>query len=226
MTIGIYIWENQINYKKYVGQSLNVERRKKYYLNGSFPNEHIKSAFKKYGIDNFSFSVFTCEENELNKMEYEFVRDMKTTDREYGYNKKDGGANGKPNEVTKKRMSVGQKNRKPITEETRKKMSDAAKARKPITEETRNKLSEARKGRKMSEEAIIKTKMFNTGKKRSEESRKKMSESRKGKKLSDEIKKKISDGCKGNTNCLGYKHSYETRRKMSASQKLRNKENK
>lgn len=29
MTTGVYIWENQINYKKYVGQSVNVEKSKK-----------------------------------------------------------------------------------------------------------------------------------------------------------------------------------------------------
>lgn len=72
------------------------------------------------------------------------------------------------------------------------------------------------------------------GKKLSEETRKQMSASRTGKKLNrplgsksgmkgkaypEEGKRKLSEAMKGNKFALGYKHSEETKAKMSASQK-------
>ena len=61
--IGIYKITNKINGKVYIGQSINIERRwqqeKRCAFNESSPayTQHISKAFRKYGLENFSFEV-------------------------------------------------------------------------------------------------------------------------------------------------------------------------
>ena len=61
--IGIYKIENLLNGKVYIGQSINIEHRiyrhKKNYLNQNRVEftKPLYRAFRKYGIDNFSFEV-------------------------------------------------------------------------------------------------------------------------------------------------------------------------
>ena len=59
---GIYLIENIINGHKYVGQSKNIGKRWKTHLNrynsnNKEYNKVLYKAFRKYGINNFSFSV-------------------------------------------------------------------------------------------------------------------------------------------------------------------------
>ena len=61
---------------------------------------------------------------------------------------------------------------------------------------------------------------------RSIDQRLRMSKSQKGRVISDECRRKISEANIGNTKCLGYKHSEETKLRMSESAKKRHKENK
>jgi predicted GIY-YIG superfamily endonuclease len=53
MTIGIYCIHNTVNGKRYVGQSVNIHRRKSSHLwelkNGRHGNEHLQRAFTKHG---------------------------------------------------------------------------------------------------------------------------------------------------------------------------------
>jgi group I intron endonuclease len=53
---GIYIVTNNVNGKRYVGQSIDIERRwnQHRYGKGSLL---LRNAIKKYGIENFSFEV-------------------------------------------------------------------------------------------------------------------------------------------------------------------------
>jgi group I intron endonuclease len=70
------------------------------------------------------------------------------------------------------------------------------------SEETKRKISESQKGRKFTEEH-----------------KKRLSVAHKGQKISDEQRAKISAGLKGNKNTLGFRHSNETKKKMSQNRK-------
>lgn len=74
--IGIYSFENKINGKRYVGQSVNIEARHTRHLsasNNSSSDEYNKvlyKAFRKYGVENFSFSILEeVEKENLNQRE-------------------------------------------------------------------------------------------------------------------------------------------------------------
>lgn len=74
--IGIYKIENKINGKVYIGQSVNIKRRWKNHKTASTCekdhtyNYPLYKAFRKYGIDNFTFDVIEeCELFELDRLE-------------------------------------------------------------------------------------------------------------------------------------------------------------
>jgi len=58
---GIYMIENLINHKVYIGQSQDIERRQKDHMrhlkHGNHDNPHLQNAWNKYGADNFRFVV-------------------------------------------------------------------------------------------------------------------------------------------------------------------------
>ncbi len=98
MTTGIYMIKNNIDGKVYVGLSRSVEDR---ILNhksslksdtcGKSINRHLYNAVKKYGFENFSFSVLEvlpddCETCLLQDAEYKWMLHFKSLDREFGYN--------------------------------------------------------------------------------------------------------------------------------------------
>ena len=94
---GIYCIENLVNGKKYIGLSLNIDKRKYMHLymlkRNKHINEHLQSSWNKYGEVNFTFYII--EENyskdELIKMEIYFINKYKASDKRYGYNKTSGG---------------------------------------------------------------------------------------------------------------------------------------
>ena len=75
---GIYKIENLINGKVYIGQSNDVKQRwknHKWAINqedkGQLP---LYKAFKKYGIENFSFKVINmCDEDDMNELEMFYI---------------------------------------------------------------------------------------------------------------------------------------------------------
>ena len=90
--IGIYKIENTVNHKVYIGKSVNViERLKEHTYNEH--NEHLRNAFRKYGLDKFSFEVIkqTCD---LDYWEIFLIRIYNATDDRYGYNIATGGEGG------------------------------------------------------------------------------------------------------------------------------------
>ena len=120
----IYIIKNIINNKIYIGQTSqgfnkryrysgnsDIERVYKYHLHrkeqNSGYNEHLLNSIIKYGFNAFivnkEFDIAYTQE-ELNKLEYLYIKIYNTTNINFGYNKKDGGDNGKPNEETIKKI--------------------------------------------------------------------------------------------------------------------------
>ena len=94
--IGIYKIENKVNGKIYIGQSVNIENRWKQHMRelnkSSHKNQHLLSSWKKYGKENFEFSVIcTCNSDELDEKEIYYIDLYKTYNYEYGYNMTIGG---------------------------------------------------------------------------------------------------------------------------------------
>lgn len=89
---GIYKIQNNINQKNYVGQSRNIEMRwKQHIYNAETGSQYpIHCALRKYGVENFSFSILEeCEASELNNKEIEWISKLNSF--EEGYNCTRGG---------------------------------------------------------------------------------------------------------------------------------------
>lgn len=97
----IYCYTNLINGKKYVGQTVNLELRKRAHKsaaqneNSDEYNSPLHRAFRKYGYENFSYEVL--EENidnyeELNAKEIEYIAQF-NSQTPNGYNVEPGGKN-------------------------------------------------------------------------------------------------------------------------------------
>ena len=165
MTCGIYMIQNLVNGKIYIGQAVDIERRwvehkKGLRGNKNKPNKHLQNAWNKYKEDNFEFTVICeCDESQLNTMEEYYIFELMTYDDDIGYNKTYGGEGGRPTEETKEKLSKANKG-KHHSEETKEKMSENHANYKgenhPFygkhhSEETKEKLSKSLKGKTRSE---------------------------------------------------------------------------
>ena len=78
MSIGIYKIENLINNKKYIGQSIHIEKRWLEHCQNS-SESLIGKALKKYGKENFSFQILEqCELNKLDELEQYYIQKYNT----------------------------------------------------------------------------------------------------------------------------------------------------
>lgn len=106
MSVGIYKIENLINHHKYIGQSKRIEQRWKDEQGDAFnPNCHsynypLQKAIRKYGIENFSFTIIEeCSVSELDIKERQWIAFYDSY--KNGYNQTLGGqasSAGKPKE--------------------------------------------------------------------------------------------------------------------------------
>ena len=84
MKQGIYQIENNINHKKYIGQSTHIEAR--WHAHKTQFNNHLDGspllykAFVKYGIENFTFSILeeVLDESLLNEKETYYILTLST----------------------------------------------------------------------------------------------------------------------------------------------------
>ena len=93
---GIYVITNNINNKKYIGKSCNLNRRLRHHQVDTFnPNSMeyntvIHKAIRKYGVSNFSFEILEeCKEEDLDSREIYWIKKYKTYGK--GYNMTYGG---------------------------------------------------------------------------------------------------------------------------------------
>lgn len=137
---GIYQIYNPINNKRYIGSSINVERRLKEHLRNleknRHCNDHLQSAYNKYkDVLQFQF-LEECEPDECLIFEQYYLDYYKSYIREFGYN---------------------------IDPE-------AKYAGKHLSEETKEKIRQKALCRKISKETIEKIRLKNLGKKRPKQS--------------------------------------------------------
>jgi len=201
----IYILENKINNKYYVGQTIrDVDIRL---------DEHIRSksfigkALKKYGIENFNKIILeNIPIEKLNELEQKYIKEYNSLF-PGGYNFDTGGnLTRNLSEETKKKLSESRKGKIPwnkgltsiYSKETLEKMSEA---HKNISEETRKKMSVSHKNGKETSLFAIGNKVWL------------------GRHHTEESKEKNRQASLGNKNFLGRHHTKETKRKMSNSQK-------
>lgn len=116
MKSGIYIINNKINNKVYIGQSVNMDKRIKKHFNslenGTHYNEHLQNAFNKYGRDNFLVDVLEeCSIEELNEREKYYIQLYDSASREKGYNIEFGGNNSAVSDETKEKLMIQKSSR-------------------------------------------------------------------------------------------------------------------
>jgi len=205
----IYILENKINGKCYVGQTTkSVQARLLYHINGHRPRDNTKigRAIKKYGKGNFNILSFIIKNCDLDSIESRTISALDSM--AGGYNLESG----------------GNKNKK-LSLETCKKISQSLMGH-VVSKKTRIKLSKSNKGRvnigwvgkTHSLEAKQKMSKANKGKKLSSETKRKIGNASRGRIHSEATKRKMSKAHKGKVgNWLGLKHSEKTKEKISNS---------
>lgn len=170
----VYRIINIINNKCYIGQTNNIKRRVRKHKNDSrIYNTILYRSIRKYGIDSFRVDVLCiCDDKqELDEMEFHYIRQYKSRQFEVGYNLTDGGE-GTNGYIT--------------TDEHKENISKALKGVVHSNEHNK-KISTTKK------ENYVKENHPNFGKHLPEEVRKSISDGKKGKHISEETKKKISD---------------------------------
>jgi len=94
MKKAIYKIENIVNHKIYIGQTINPQKRWKEHLTSAKINNNnyaIHQAIRKYGEENFSFSVLEWTDN-FNEKEKELIKKYNSKV-PHGYNISSGGEN-------------------------------------------------------------------------------------------------------------------------------------
>lgn len=185
---GIYVIQNDMNGKCYIGSSIDMLQRKKQHISTLKGNRSgcykLQHAFNKYGKNNFTFDILEIVGNkdELFKREQRWVDFMNP---EYNICKV----------IVKSRLGVK------ISDASKKKISDAQQGRILSKEALKNirMAAELRKGIPLSKETKEKISISNSGKVRIEEYKKRTSELMKGKPFSEVGKAKLKEYYKTNS---------------------------
>ena len=108
----IYMIRNKINDKKYIGQTTRNLNKRMYEYKAAckyntFNNNYLGNSFKKYGWDNFEFTIIDTAQTieELNSKEIKNIIKYNTTEKKSGYNIESGGCNAIPTIETIEKMS-------------------------------------------------------------------------------------------------------------------------
>ncbi len=168
MTGIVYVLENKLNGKVYIGQTVNLKERMRSHSRAESP---IGRAIRKYGFTNFVVCLNEVPEEMMDGLEKNLIR-LYGSLVPCGYNLTDGGqASRHHHALTKeklRRLNPG----RTFSPETRKKMSQSAKAKPPASMVTRQRIADANRGKPGTM----------AGKHHTAESKRKMSEARSGEK--------------------------------------------
>jgi group I intron endonuclease len=147
---------NKKNNKCYIGQTIYKNVKKRWSAERNNPHGILKHAFKRYGIENFSFEVLHEEvpNERLNDIEILEIKQRNTL-APNGYNLQTGGQdNHACHPETRQRISKANMNRV-VSSETKQKISETKKDTK-LTQEHKDAISKGSKGKKLSQETIQK----------------------------------------------------------------------
>lgn len=138
----IYIVENLVNGKAYVGYTKYSDRRFSYHVRGKSNCPALRSAVRKYGSNNFDFALIeSCgSDPELKSREIYWIDRLNTTSPK-GYNLTFGGDGLVATEEIRKKISRASK------AQLRKSGSEHFNFGRRHTEETKLKISQSRKGK-------------------------------------------------------------------------------
>lgn len=135
--------------KCYIGiTSMNPPEKRWQNGHGYRSHKYFNNAIQKYGWNNFIHEILfdSLSKEDAEKKEIELISELKSADRNYGYNISLGGSSvGKHSEETKRKLAVALTGRK-HTEEEKRKQSEKQLGR-TVSKETRKKISEAQKGK-------------------------------------------------------------------------------
>lgn len=196
----IYSILNTINYKIYIGQTTSPKNRwvsHKCEANSKRLHYPIHKAIKKYGIENFQFSIIeVCDYNDVDNLEKFWIKKFNSRDSNMGYNLALGGnvsSGWHHSEESKRKISESNmgKEMSPHTDEWKERMSEIMTGR-VLTDEWKQKISDSNKGKIRSDETKLNISEAKKGTVISESTKQKMSKAKIGKKKSEEMKKKIS----------------------------------
>lgn len=110
----IYMITNLSNNKIYIGQTIRplsarIYEYKQQYTNENkkITNQHLYNSFKKYGFDNFNFTVIDIANSieDLNEKEIKWIKYYDSTNKKIGYNIELGGRNSIPSSETRLKLS-------------------------------------------------------------------------------------------------------------------------
>ena len=131
---GVYQIYNKETNKRYIGSSINIERRLKEHKRNlkanRHSNQHLQNAWNKYQEYLIFEALEYCEPDQCLKLEQEYIDYYNSANREFGYNID----------------------------------PQAASAGKHLSEETKQKISKAHTGKKIPPEIVEKVRKANTGK--------------------------------------------------------------
>lgn len=180
----VYIIENKINGKKYIGFCKDDDSIK--YMGSGV---RLKAAFEKYGKDNFTKEIlkYFDTESEARYYEEKIISECNAVDDPNYYNLTKGGYGGFGEEARRKSRS-----KESIEKRSKKRTGQK------LTEKQIRKMSERLKGYKWTQKQIedrregLKRYWENVDPKEIKERNKKISDSKKGNKVSNTVKEKIS----------------------------------
>ena len=179
---GIYLLTHIATGRKYVGQSVDIQKRWREHSR-CYSDARLGKSIKQYGWHAFNAEIVElCEFSRLNELEL-FHITLQDCVFPRGFNLAKGGGNSLHHPESIAKMSASQTGVM-HTAETRQKIATACKERMTETEKAR--LSAILKGRERSPGATAKTAAAHIGMKRSTESKEKMRLAKLGKKQSAE----------------------------------------
>lgn len=151
----IYMIENKINKKIYIGFSVNLKRRWSEHLSelkrNKHENKYLQNSYNKYGLKSFQLKILEiCSKEKLIEREIYYIKKYKSTDKKFGYNMTTGG-DGTPGLKRTKKWA---------------KNISKAKKGKPLTSEHCEALSKAHLGYIPTKEQKKKLQISNLGKKK------------------------------------------------------------
>lgn len=172
--VGIYVIENLVNGKKYVGRTVNYNRRMYLHLHclraHRHPNTYLQKSWDKYGSENFKFELVEDItewsktqprekiEAYLNSAEKSYIKKFRSSEIEFGYNMSEGGdgatlfGNRNPSFGKRKSDEVKQKISNTINKNKSHSGERNGRFGKPVSDSTKIKISLANKGRVQSDD--------------------------------------------------------------------------